>query len=66
MESRQIGLQREIARMKRNDEAKPFHKRKWAGGADDYLIIDEFGRTVWASDWCKRAYAETLPRGRMR
>jgi len=29
----------------------------------DYLIVDELGRTCWASDWCRRVYVETFPRG---
>lgn len=29
----------------------------------DFQIIDELGRTVWASEWCRQARKKTRPRG---
>jgi hypothetical protein len=40
----------------------PLHERKRAGEPGDFLIVDEVGRTVWASEWCRAAYIETKPR----
>lgn len=39
----------------------PLHLRKESGGPGDFKIIDENGREVWASEWCRAAYNETKP-----
>lgn len=54
------------ARIRAQDAARPLHKRRFAGAFGDYLIIDENGREVWASEWCRKAYIATRPRGVMR
>lgn len=33
------------------------------GEGQDFRIIDENTRTVWASEWCRKARQTTRPRG---
>lgn len=50
----------------RESDSSDLHKRKRAGEYGDYEIIDELGRTIWASDWCRRVWKETHPHGVVR
>jgi hypothetical protein len=51
-----------LERLKSFSTGKPLHKRKLAGLDDDYIIIDENGQEVWASELARRYWRETYPR----
>jgi hypothetical protein len=52
-----------LDRLQAYESGLPLHKRKFFTGLPgDYQIIDENGRTVWASEWCHKAYVSTCPR----
>jgi len=54
---------RRLEWLKVNECGMPLHKRKmFRGLPGDYLIVDENGRTVWASAWAHQAYIDTCPR----
>jgi hypothetical protein len=55
-----IHKQRSYDRYQESDSSD-LHKRKRVGEYGDYQIVDELGRTIWASEWCRRVWKETHP-----
>ncbi len=53
-----------LERLIAHETGLPLHKRKFfAGLPGDYLLIDESGVEMWASEWCHKAFVDTCPRG---
>lgn len=56
-------LQTPLAQLQFIEMTLPLRQRRlFTGLQGDYQIIDENGRTVWASEWCNKAYHQTCPR----
>jgi hypothetical protein len=36
------------------------------GSDEDFKIVDEMGREVWASEWVRAAWKQTAPKGVVR